>query len=111
MNKAERMLLISFRGTELAKYKDVLVDISVEMSALKSTRQNNYALEETEALVDADIRVHTGFLKAYESVREALLQVVYDLTQWNDDWNICVTGHSLGGALASLCAFEFINRR
>lgn len=54
-------------------------------------------------------------MQSFQSVRGALLQVLQTLltsrgakNSTNDDkkWQIYVTGHSLGGTLASLCAFE-----
>lgn len=53
-----------------------------------------------------------GFLRAYDSVRTRVLGVVDEvLTDSEDSWKIYVTGHSLGGALATLCSFELANRR
>ena len=53
-----------------------------------------------------------GFLKAYDSVR-AKVMAVYDEVMGSEPhlWQACVTGHSLGGALATLCSYELANRR
>lgn len=53
-----------------------------------------------------------GFLRAYDSVRARVLGVVGEvLTGPEDSWRVFVTGHSLGGALATLCSYELANRR
>jgi len=57
--------------------------------------------------------VHGGFLNAYDSVRHRLMTLVQaslgirDLDNYSgQSWQIYVTGHSLGGALATLFALE-----
>ena len=58
--------------------------------------------------------VHSGFLAAYDSVRAKVLSLVDTLTRDaspGDPWVVFVTGHSLGGALATLCAYEMAGRR
>jgi hypothetical protein len=45
-------------------------------------------------------RVHSGFLELYMSVADEVLHAVQDL----DARNVIVAGHSLGGALATVCA-------
>jgi hypothetical protein len=48
-------------------------------------------------------RVHKGFWKAYNSVRQQLLTMLTEMSfQSIDKKEIIVTGHSLGGALATL---------
>jgi nuclear pore complex protein Nup85 len=58
--------------------------------------------------------VHSGFLAAYDTVRPRVIALVSALTAGaspDDPWVIWVTGHSLGGALATLCAYELAGRR
>ena len=52
--------------------------------------------------------VHSGFLGAYDSVRgrvQRLLELILDGDR-NGPWRVMVTGHSLGGALATICSYE-----
>ncbi|OSX76722.1 hypothetical protein BU14_0177s0003 [Porphyra umbilicalis] len=51
-------------------------------------------------------RVHSGFWTAYESVRTELLDDVRRCLAEVPDRRVLITGHSLGGALATLCAFD-----
>jgi hypothetical protein len=64
--------------------------------------------------------VHSGFLAAYDSVRVKLFRLVDQLTGVAaaanggppaTPWDVFVTGHSLGGALATLFAYELAGRR
>jgi hypothetical protein len=58
--------------------------------------------------------VHRGFRKAYRSVQAAVLQQLALLfsrqlqgeKEKEKDWEVYVTGHSLGGALATLASFD-----
>ena len=55
--------------------------------------------------------VHTGFLAAYDSLRPAVLSLLACLLEGEEErWRIFLTGHSLGGALATLCAWDCSHR-
>ena len=105
-NESKR-IVIAFRGTEQVKIKDILTDINIIQTPYE---EGNKHLR--------DVRCHLGFLTAFKSVRGAVLQLlrsvlVTDLnisataTVSNQSGReIYVTGHSLGGALATLMTFE-----
>jgi triacylglycerol lipase len=79
---------LAFRGTE--SFRDALTDIQCgsEIPA--------YGNEESS------IRVHSGFYKAYCSVREKIKNLISE----TPNARIFISGHSLGGALALLCALD-----
>ena len=53
------------------------------------------------------VRVHQGILKAYTSVRGTIWTELKNICTDGERRVLLVTGHSLGGALATLCAFDF----
>ena len=91
------MVVIAFRGTEPDKMSDVMVD----GKAWKTK------------LVDHDWppawgSMHAGFLSAFESVGPVLRAKVAELA--SEDVGIWITGHSLGGALATVMAAELLRQ-
>ena len=60
----------------------------------------------------AHAQVHHGFLSAYDSIRPQLLTLLDQVLEGEEQpWTLCLTGHSLGGALATLCAYDCALRR
>eukprot|EP00892_Ulva_mutabilis_P001937 jgi/Ulvmu1/11744/UM008_0157.1 len=50
--------------------------------------------------------VHSGFYNAYKSVAAQVRSTVDLCTGGDPAWSVTTTGHSLGGALAAVCAYD-----
>lgn len=91
-NPNNKIGLICFTGTEY--YSEWISDM--EFSQIKPIPLNGY--------IDG-ILVHKGFYNIYNNVR-TLLWDWWNINKNNID-TLFITGHSLGGALSTLCAFDF----
>lgn len=82
----DKIVVLAFRGTQIDKYKDLLSD--ADMSLVKGYGG----------------KVHKGFKQAYQLVRS---QIENKLKVHNAAAKtLWITGHSLGGALAVLAAYD-----
>lgn len=79
--------IIAFRGTD--SYKNWINNFCLAKKVVP------YGNE------DSEIRIHCGFLKNYKSVRNKIHKLIPD-----KNCRIIVTGHSMGAALAVLCAVD-----
>lgn len=68
----------------------------------KSKNFWTYHNERTSPNKETEIKVHTGFLKLYFTIRSLLLA---EIIQYKSK-KIIISGHSLGGALGTLLAFD-----
>ncbi|KAH9681493.1 C2 domain-containing protein [Citrus sinensis] len=104
-DSAWRRLVVAFRGTEQTSWKDLRTDLMLAPVGLNPERIGGDFKQE--------VQVHSGFLSAYDSVRIRIISLLKLSIGFKDDsagpldkWHVYVTGHSLGGALATLFALE-----
>lgn len=107
-NKEKQAAVIAFRGTEVSRPKDWITDLNFIPRQL--TWDKECKLKLNRDINQKKMRVHSGFRAAYKSAWESVLTIIESITDWSPEWTIYVTGHSLGGALATLCSFEYANR-
>jgi hypothetical protein len=86
------LVIISFRGTEPTKWADVVTDLKAWKTPL----------------ADGWGSVHSGFKSAFDSIGEVMRTKLAEYKDQNVE--IWVTGHSLGGGLATLMAAEILRR-
>jgi Lipase (class 3) len=82
--------LLAFRGTEADNNNDKVADAEIDRTP------------------EAGALVHSGFKRYLDAVWGQVRQCVADYRANHPNQNICITGHSLGGALATL-AFTRLN--
>ncbi|XP_057547410.1 uncharacterized protein LOC130825969 isoform X2 [Amaranthus tricolor] len=104
-DSTRKRLVVAFRGTEQSRWKDLRTDLMLAPAGLNPERIGGDFKEE--------VQVHSGFLSAYDSVRTRIMSLIKKAIDFIDDaeqshpkWQIYCTGHSLGGALATLLALE-----
>ncbi|KAJ7955513.1 Fungal lipase-like [Quillaja saponaria] len=94
-DSGRRRLVVAFRGTEQARWKDLITDLMLVPAGLNPERIGGDFKQEVQVFrtrIISLIRLAIGYL---DDNAELLLK-----------WHIYVTGHSLGGALATLLALE-----
>ena len=57
---------------------------------------------------DNSIAVDKGFYKLYDILKPNLMSIISNLAMKYNTKDLFITGHSLGGALATICAFDML---
>ena len=98
LGRQDGLLVISFRGSSNVKnWKDDLKFPRIPWSEMSEEGRNSCCYTTTPL-------VHKGFLSVWNSVSELVFDVVEKYKQESDSV-ILVTGHSLGGATATLASY------
>lgn len=124
------ILVVAFRGTRLSSFIELYTDIQLKQDMINCVDLGVCCMDEEEndsstkgnvnEAMDGDgaekhiitlpqsnrstVMAHSGFLKAYASIRQSLLQLLADKANTYD--KIWFTGHSLGAALATLAVVD-----
>ncbi|XP_019420123.1 PREDICTED: lipase-like [Lupinus angustifolius] len=88
-------IIIAFRGTNEHSLQNWIADLYWKQHEI------NYPGMD-------DVMVHRGFYTAYHNttIRPAILDAVERAKKFYGDVHIIVTGHSMGGAMAAICALD-----
>lgn len=95
VNTRKKYVVLAFRGTEIKERKDVGVDVQAQKISAKTVE-------------GAMLKIHKGFNDAYLKIHTDIEKSL--LSKLNDQ-PLYITGHSLGGALATVAAKLLDNKK
>lgn len=90
-------VIISFRGT--INLCNIKKDLDVNGTNITNNKNQGCS----------DCHVHSGFYDSYKKIRDKIRKLVTDFITNNSILRFIITGHSLGGAMAVLCAYDMVD--
>jgi len=97
-----KIIILAFRGT--CNLSNAINDIWLGPRNLEYIQNIARPLGRLE-----NVRVHRGFSDEYKGLQEQIKTILSSMVNdQNSGWRILVTGHSLGGALATICAADIL---
>ena len=82
---SDKFLALAFRGTEATSFSDIKADLNAKL----------------KNCVDSDGKIHSGFSDAFDAIRYDIEKDIKEFGA-DDKKPLFITGHSLGGALATI---------
>ncbi|CAJ0871116.1 8252_t:CDS:2 [Entrophospora sp. SA101] len=92
-DSTSKQLIVSYRGTVRTSFRNILTDGSLVLRPYPPA---------------PNAKVHTGFFKAFLESRKDVIEEVTNFMETNPDFKVVLTGHSLGGAIATLTALDLV---
>ncbi|KAI9893573.1 MAG: hypothetical protein M1814_006369 [Vezdaea aestivalis] len=109
---APKRIILSFRGTY--SIANTFADLSTIPQKYEPYPGSPPDDQDSQTLhLDSrctNCTVHAGFLRSWRNTRESILPVLKKAVADHPDYQVALVGHSLGGAVASLAALEFVSR-
>lgn len=104
-DKDKEEMVIAFRGTEGIKLLDIITNLNLRQAPLgflPSTAVTGGKADELVKLHGHEARAHSGFVESYEALRPYIIKLIEQI----NPATVYCTGHSLGGAIATVCALH-----
>lgn len=102
-------VVIAIQGTE--NITDNMSNLKIYSARKTAARVRDRELRKEAATYDFTGRVHAGWKHGWDCVEGATFLLVDRITGREPSWTVITTGHSLGGALATVAADAFASRR